>query len=116
MNPHPVADLTDLPEQGPLMVKVKGLEVGILRVEGEFFAFHNRCPHRGAPICKGKVGGTVNSTKPGEYLYERESEYLLCPWHGWEFELETGKNKLDPRFRLKSFRVEAIDGKICVYL
>jgi 3-phenylpropionate/trans-cinnamate dioxygenase ferredoxin subunit len=33
---------------------------------------------------------------PGEYKYGRSGEIMRCPWHGWEFDILTGKSIYDP--------------------
>jgi len=44
---------------------------------------------------------------PGEYRFQREGEILRCPWHGWEFDLATGRSVFDPeRMRVKAYPVE----------
>ena len=30
-------------------------EVGIFKIDGEFFAWHNRCAHRAGPVCQGRI-------------------------------------------------------------
>jgi nitrite reductase/ring-hydroxylating ferredoxin subunit len=73
------------------IVEVEGREIGITRLaNGEFRAVRNHCPHKGAPVCKGIVGGTWLPCGVGEMVYGREGEVLVCPWHGYEFDLNTG--------------------------
>jgi 3-phenylpropionate/trans-cinnamate dioxygenase ferredoxin subunit len=51
--------------------------------------------------------GLATATRPGEITYTREGEILRCPWHGWEFDLATGRSVFDPnRTRVKSYPVE----------
>lgn len=39
-------------------------------------------------------------------MWGREGEILRCPWHGWEFDITTGKSVFNPhRMRVKSFTV-----------
>ena len=35
---------------------------------------------------------------------------LQCPWHGWEYDLETGESYV-PRSRIRSYRVDIEDGQ-----
>jgi nitrite reductase/ring-hydroxylating ferredoxin subunit len=53
---------------------------------------------------------------PGEYRWGREGEILSCPWHGWEFDLLTGKSLADPRVRVKRYPTEVLDDVIFVVL
>ena len=40
----------------------------------------------------------------GQFIWGRENEILRCPWHGWEFDLNSGQCLTDRR-RLKCFPV-----------
>jgi 3-phenylpropionate/trans-cinnamate dioxygenase ferredoxin subunit len=42
------------------------------------------------------VFGRLESDQPGEYRYDDDRYLLECPWHGWEFDLETGQSWFDP--------------------
>ena len=55
-----------------------------------FYAVRNRCPHQGADVCAGTVGGTMVASGPHDYRYSEDVIVVACPWHRWEFELETG--------------------------
>ena len=44
--------------------------------------------------------------KPGEYAWAREGEILRCPWHGWEFDITTGRSVFNPhKTRVKTYEV-----------
>jgi nitrite reductase (NADH) small subunit len=93
-----------------------GRSVGIFNVSGSFHALHNRCPHRGGALCLGPVTGTTVAASDFEYIYEREGRILRCAWHGWEFEIETGRSLVDPRIRAKTFPVTVEDGDVVVHI
>ncbi|MCB1970135.1 MAG: Rieske (2Fe-2S) protein [Geminicoccaceae bacterium] len=94
---HVVARTDEIPEGGRLKVRVRGQDVVIFNVAGEYLAVLDRCPHQGASLCDGKQVGLVRSERPGELEYTRKGEIVRCPWHGWEFDLRTGKSYCDPR-------------------
>ena len=96
------------------LVEVKGHSVGIFNVNGEIIAVLNLCPHELAPVCRGRVGGTTLPSPPGEYRWGREGEILACPWHGWEFDLQTGRALADERVRLRRYPVSVEDDTIFV--
>jgi nitrite reductase/ring-hydroxylating ferredoxin subunit len=82
---------TDFPEGKFVILQLNGAEVGVIRLAGgEWRAVRNACPHKGAPICRGIVGGTWPPVAPGALDYDREGEVLVCPWHGFEYDLKTG--------------------------
>ena len=108
---HIVATIDDIPPGKRKLVNVKGREIGIFNVDGEYFALGNRCPHEGASLCKGRVVGLVESSEPGSYQFSRRGELLRCPWHGWEFDLRTGKSWCEPdRTKVRSFELKVESG------
>ena len=67
--------------------------VGVVRRPNGFFAVMNRCPHMGAPLCAGgKATYTTAPSKPFEYATDEEHCVVRCPWHRWEYDIETGRN------------------------
>jgi nitrite reductase (NADH) small subunit len=84
-----VGSVADLERDGRVVARVNGREVGVVvGPDGTPHGIRNRCPHHGGPLCLGRVGERVEGA-PGVYeLTGRRT--LRCPWHGWEFDLETG--------------------------
>ncbi|TFV48829.1 Rieske (2Fe-2S) protein [Bradyrhizobium niftali] len=108
---HVVATVDDIPAGQRMLVKVGGREIGIFNIGGEFFAVSNRCPHEGASLCKGRIVGLVESSEPGSYQFSRRGELLRCPWHGWEFDLRTGKSWCEPdRTKVRSYDLKVEPG------
>jgi nitrite reductase/ring-hydroxylating ferredoxin subunit len=104
---HVVAPVADIPPGERRIFEVAGRSIGVFNVDGRFFAVRNSCPHQGGPLCLGPTVGLATSRRPGEITYTREGEILRCPWHGWEFDLETGRSVFDPaRTRVKGYPVE----------
>lgn len=116
MATHYVANVSDIREGGSLIVEVEGRSIGIYRLRDRFYALHNRCPHEGAPLCKGPVCGTTLPSRVHEYVYGREGEIVRCPWHGWEFEIETGRALVDGKIRVRTYPVEVKDGRIGIVI
>lgn len=100
---HVVARADELRPGQRIIVEVAGRSVGVLNIDGRLYAFLNRCPHQGADLCRGDVVGDVAAPRPGEWSTGSERRYLVCPWHGWEFDLETGRSWFDPRTRVPVF-------------
>lgn len=113
---YPVCRAEDLGPGDRLLVDLGGLSVGVFNVGGSFFALHNRCPHRGGPLCLGPITGLTRSTEDFAYAYGEEGRILRCAWHGWEFEIETGRAVADPKMRAKTFPVTVEDGEVIVHV
>jgi nitrite reductase/ring-hydroxylating ferredoxin subunit len=112
-----VCAVEELPPGDRLIVQVGRHSVGVFNVDGRDFAFRNRCPHAGAPLCLGRVTGMVEARGPGyDVAWIRDRELLRCPWHAWEFELETGRSVSNPRIRAKTYAVRVEDGHVTLEL
>jgi nitrite reductase (NADH) small subunit len=111
-----VATVAEIPPGERKIVEIDGQSIGVFRVKDEFVAILNVCPHEFAPVCLGRVGGTTLPSAPGEWTWGREGEILACPWHGWEFELLTGKALFGNRPRLRLFPVKIANDQIFVSL
>jgi 3-phenylpropionate/trans-cinnamate dioxygenase ferredoxin subunit len=98
------------------LVEVNKREIGVVRLQnGELRAVMNRCPHKGAPICRGIIGGAWGSTGPGEITLDKSRDVLVCPWHGFAFDLSTGKEVYWKRAsRLRMYAIEEILGEVLV--
>jgi nitrite reductase/ring-hydroxylating ferredoxin subunit len=63
----------------------------------------------------GQLVGLVESSEPGCYSYSRRGEIIRCPWHGWEFDVRTGKSWCEPeRIRARQFPVSVAPGATLV--
>jgi nitrite reductase/ring-hydroxylating ferredoxin subunit len=93
---HVVAKVGEIPIGGKKLMSVKGRDIGVFNVNGEFFALLNKCPHAGASLCHGRIVGLAEASEPGQYRLSRKGELLRCPWHGWEFDIRTGQSWCDP--------------------
>jgi nitrite reductase/ring-hydroxylating ferredoxin subunit len=96
MGVHVVCRVNDLPPGDRRIIDVEGRSIGVFNVGGKFYALRNVCPHQGAPLCLGSLQGTMAESRPGEYRWIREGEILRCPWHGWEFDVTTGRSVFNP--------------------
>jgi len=104
---------------GRRIVNIEGREVGVFAIDGELYAYESRCPHQGGPVCRGMVTHRVEGVvgPDGALVEERyasETANLVCPWHGFEFDLKSGECVADPRFRLRRYQVLARDGDVYV--
>jgi nitrite reductase/ring-hydroxylating ferredoxin subunit len=93
------------------IVSARGREIGLFEIGGEYFGLSNRCPHKGAQLCRGMIVGLAQSSTPGEYHLARPGEFIRCPWHGWEFDIRTGQSWCDPKsVSARQFHVQVEPG------
>ncbi|MBR1177017.1 Rieske (2Fe-2S) protein [Bradyrhizobium sp. KB893862 SZCCT0404] len=114
----PVAEYAD----GDRRVFVCGEhEVGIFRVEGQFYAWHNRCAHRSGPVCQGRIlNRVIEPVDEGRMVrsleYDETEPQIVCPWHGYEFSIKTGYHQGNSRIRLLKVETLIRDGELYVRL
>ncbi len=112
MSKHVVARAADIPPGGRKLVTVRGRPIAVFNLGGTFYGLLNRCPHQGGPMCEGVLTGLIEADTPGIYRYSREGEVLRCPWHGWEFDIRTGRSWCDPeKVTLRNYSVEIAPGQ-----
>ena len=70
--------------------QVDGKTLAISNIDGSFFAISNTCLHRGGPLGQGELQGKV----------------LTCPWHGWQYDVTTGKLTMNPAVGVKCYPLE----------
>ncbi|MDR3095572.1 MAG: Rieske 2Fe-2S domain-containing protein [Paraburkholderia sp.] len=115
---HKVGRLDALTDSSPLALNVDGRPLGVCKVGDKVYAFRNMCPHRRAPLACGTVEGTmVPVSRAGEFKYAMEGQVLRCPWHGWEFSIETGESLFGVSdTRVRTYPVVVRDGDVYVDL
>ena len=91
-----VADAANIPNGERLIVQVGDRSIGVFHHGGKWYALRNYCLHRGGPVATGSLEGNT----------------LTCPWHGYQYDVTTGKFLLDPGVGLDTFSVEVSDGKV----
>jgi len=108
-----VGRVEELPPGSVTIVPRGKFGIGVYNVGGSFFALTNYCLHRGAPLCRGQVTGKVVA---GDGPYESKmvgvGEFLRCPWHGWEFEIATGRAVAYPEKAIRTYPVLVENGTV----
>lgn len=113
-----IARSNDLVEGSRTVVDIQGTEIGIFRVAGQLVAYSNYCLHAGGPVCQGMMINRVEELLDEEKqsLGDRFSgdPHIVCPWHGYEYDLRTGQHPADPSIKLRSYRVFERSGEVFV--
>jgi len=71
-----MAETHEIPKNKMKVFNVEDHEILVVNVEGELYAFENRCPHMGYPLYFGRLEGKV----------------LTCGFHYAKFDVTTGKS------------------------
>jgi NAD(P)H-dependent nitrite reductase small subunit len=106
-----VLDLADLPPGTSTAVEAFDTTVALFNVGGTVHALDNTCPHNGAPLCHGRVGGRLLPSAPHEHRWSDEP-VVTCPWHKWQFDLRTGGTLFDPDVAVPVYEATVEDGRI----
>lgn len=113
-----IGAVNDFVQGKPKRVEVNGRALVVVREQDEFYALHDTCPHQGASLSKGHVSGTTLYCKPGESIpYGSDGQILVCPWHGYEYNLRTGCSIFDPEtIRVRSYLLHVEGDRVLINL
>jgi len=70
-------------------VEINGKEIAVFNIDGKFYAFDDMCPHRGGSLSEGSCDDKV----------------VACPWHGWQYNVETGACLTNPGVQQQTYEV-----------
>jgi nitrite reductase/ring-hydroxylating ferredoxin subunit len=88
-----IASVGDVAPGSGVELTAAGRVIALFNVGGEFFALDGVCPHAGGPLGEGTLDGTT----------------VTCPWHGWQFDVTSGKHCLNANIQHARFPVK-VDG------
>ena len=72
---HQLGARDELLARVPFAVKLDRHRIAVFHYGGAFHAIADGCNHRGGPLSEGRL----------------RDEYVMCPWHGWEYSVVTGR-------------------------
>ena len=84
------AKKSEIPEDTGKLVQVNGQDIALFKAGGKIYAIHSVCPHQGGPLDEGGLDGNL----------------VMCPWHGWQFDVQTGKCAFNPAIKVPTFAVK----------
>jgi nitrite reductase (NADH) small subunit len=85
-----VAKASHVEEGKGLIVWAGHFKVALFRCDGVIYAIRNQCPHMGGDLGEGLLTGDV----------------VKCPWHGWKFNVRTGKSPEAELVAVRTFEVK----------
>ncbi len=91
-----VGKVSDFENGDRKIIDVNGKSIGVFRVDDQFYALRNRCPHQFGPLCAGTLAPRAVSAGPGDVRLDSGPPLIACPWHGWEYDLATGQSFMGP--------------------
>jgi nitrite reductase (NADH) small subunit len=71
-------------------IEINGKAIAVFNVDGKFYAINDVCGHRGGPLSEGELDGNT----------------VICPWHGWRYDVTSGANELVPDFPTEKYAVK----------
>lgn len=94
-----LARCEDIPPGKKMIANLEdGREIAIFNCDGEFYALDNVCPHMGGPLGEGEMEGCM----------------VVCPWHGWQFNIKDGTCQNMPGDDAKKIKIHVKDGFVCL--
>lgn len=116
---YPVGTSEDVAEGGRYVVDIAGMTIGIFRFRGALYAYENRCPHQGGPVCQGRLVSRVREVLDADQrstgmTFDENEPHIVCPWHGFEYSVTTGSHPAKQRIRLRDVPVAEEGGRIYV--
>lgn len=98
-----VGPLAEFPPGTVKIVRDGEVAVGVFNAGGELYAIEDRCSHDDGPLAEGE--------------FEPERCIVVCPRHGSEFDVRTGKPRSLPAYLpVATYPVRVEDGRIVVVL
>jgi len=97
---HRICPSSDIAEEQSKEVLIDRFIIAVFRHSGSLYAMDGMCLHQGGPIARGTV-------KDG---------CVTCPWHGWQYHLDTGNNAATGKPMLSSYSIRDRDGWIEIEL
>ena len=93
-----VAKKSDLKDGQGKVISVNGKDIALFHHSGNFYAMDNTCKHMGGPLGEGEL----------------EGENIVCPWHGWRYNIKTGVNAVMPNIKINTYNVKVENDEIMV--
>ena len=117
MATHLVGKVDEFGDRDRKVVQIGDAVIGVFRLGEDFHAWYSECPHQGGPICQGRLFNRVIEPIDADgsvhgRTYDETLVNIVCPWHGYEYDLRTGRHPGNPSIRLKPAEVRVADGEV----
>jgi len=95
-----VASASDIPKGQGRTIEFNGKKIAVFNCDGTFYAVDDVCKHQGGPLGEGELQGCI----------------VVCPWHGWTYDVTTGVSPDDPECAIDRYDVKREGDDILVAL
>jgi len=90
---------SELPQRGLVLeVSLEGRALCVANVHGAICVLDGTCPHEGGPLGEGTL----------------ENGRVVCPWHGYAFDVHTGESEDDPDVKAQVLEAKVENGELRV--
>lgn len=111
-----IGSLADFGDGTHRVLDIGGVEIGVFCLGEKLVAYKNECPHYGGPVCQGRIfrqtEERLGPDQTSRGLCFSSARNIVCPWHGYEFNVETGCHPGDSRLRLEPVGVSVRDARV----
>jgi nitrite reductase/ring-hydroxylating ferredoxin subunit len=90
--------VADIPENRARIVCLSGERVAIFKYDGKISVVSNVCQHQNGPLGEGKIVFGC----------------ITCPWHGYQYQPETGASPPPFAEKVPTFNVRVKNGRVFV--
>jgi nitrite reductase (NADH) small subunit len=93
-----LCDASETPVGSQRFIAAGGHELAVFHLDGpdRFVVIANSCPHAGGNLSAGEVRGNV----------------VTCPWHEWEFDLDTSACTMNERVCVSKYECKVEGGGV----
>ena len=96
-----IGSTSELPAPGEAKeLQCQGKVICVANVGGNISAMDNVCLHRGGPLGQGTI----------------EGDKLICPWHGWQFNVNTGEAGHNPAAKVPTYAIKVEGDEVLIEL
>ena len=85
-----VCKKSEIPDDTGKLVQARGKDIALFKSNGKVCAIYAHCAHQGGPLDEGGLTDGM----------------VTCPWHGWEFNVETGECGFNKAIKQPTFKVK----------
>ena len=91
-------DISTLSVANVQLIIVKGKKLILVKQEGRFYVFTNKCPHAGADLSAGWC----------------QKGYLICPVHRYSYNLQNGRGAKGQGDYLKNYPTKILENNLLI--